>query len=158
SSASPLLSSGPRWVAHERKATKRPSALSVGLRLWPFPPVPALSTLTRSVVPVRRSWTNTSGDPLVSPGTRFVEREVNATNQPSALSARSRCVVQGLGYPFSWFPALSTLTRSVVPACGLGTTARRSRTVLRRARTAILLASVSVVMLVSLWAKTPGGR
>ena len=71
--------------------------------------MPALSTLTRSVIPVCRSRTNTSCDPLVSPGTRLVAREAKATKRPSALSAGSELT------PFASVPALSTLTRSVVP-------------------------------------------
>src|SRR5258706_236174 len=46
---------------------------------------------------------------LVSPATRFVEPDVKATKRPSALMV-------GSSFPkFAWFPALSTLTRSVVP-------------------------------------------
>ena len=72
-------------MAADVKATKRPSALIAGERLSPFPWFPALSTLTRSVVPVRRSWTNTSATPFVSPGTRLMAAEVKATKRPSAL-------------------------------------------------------------------------
>ncbi len=47
--------------------------------------------------------------PFVSPATRSGAAEVNATKRPSALRATS------VLSPFPWFPALSTLTRSVVP-------------------------------------------
>src|SRR5439155_233563 len=111
-SAYPLVASATRLVAYDSKATKRPSALIEGLPLEPLPSVPALLTLTRSVVPVHRSRTNTSCHPLVSPGTRWVAREEKATKRPSALIAGLLRVSPPL---FASFPALSTFTRSVVP-------------------------------------------
>src|SRR5437762_4951613 len=121
-SCHPLVSPATRLVESEVKATKRPSALIAGpspVSLLPrFPSFPALSTLTRSVVPVRRSWTNTSGRPLVSPGTRLDAPETKATNRPLAL-------IDGLP-PFPWFPALSTLTRSVGPGEAPGKATERA--------------------------------
>ena len=105
------MSPGTRLVAVETKATKRPSALMATTPLPPFPWFPVLSTLTRSVVPVCRSWTNTSEVPLVSPGTRLVDLELKATKRPLAL-------IKGLSLSeFPWFPAPSTLMRSVIPVC-----------------------------------------
>src|SRR5439155_5079 len=43
------------------------------------PCAPPVATLTRSVVPFRRSRTKTSKTPFVSPGTRLVAPLVNAT-------------------------------------------------------------------------------
>ena len=53
-------------------------------KLSPLPWTPPGPTLTRSVVPVWRSRTNTSVLPLVSPGTRLLASESKATNRPSA--------------------------------------------------------------------------
>jgi len=50
-----------------------------GYELTLFPWFPLLSTLTRSVAPVCRSWTKTSLTPLVSPGTRLLAQDMNAT-------------------------------------------------------------------------------
>ena len=97
---------------------KRPSALIEGCRLEPFPWIPALSTLTRSVRRVCRSWTNTSSRPLVSPGTRLEAYDSKATRRPSALSdvgVKYGQQFQQLKPSATWLPALSTLTRSVVP-------------------------------------------
>src|SRR2546430_2717212 len=77
-----------------------------------------------AVVPVCRSWTNTSSSlPLASPGTRLVANESKATKRPSALIAGLELL------KFPWFPALSTLTRSVAPGSRArpGTTHGRSR-------------------------------
>src|SRR5437762_12760714 len=54
-SVRPLVSPGTRLVADDSKATKRPSPLIAGYALVLFACLPALSTLTRSVVPVRRT-------------------------------------------------------------------------------------------------------
>lgn len=59
---------------------------------------------------VRRSWTNTSRRPLVSPGTRLLASDQKATKRPSA---------EIRGAPLSSLPGLfpeSTLTRLVTPA------------------------------------------
>ena len=72
------------------KATKRPSAESDGRTLPASPWRPPVATLTRSVRPVRRSRTNTSSAPLVSPGTRLVACELKATKRPSVESAGKR--------------------------------------------------------------------
>src|SRR5438874_272478 len=81
-----LVSPATRLGEAEQKATKRPSALIEGAALPQLPWLPALSTLTRSVVRVWRSWTNTSVVLLVSPGTRLVASEAKATKRPSALT------------------------------------------------------------------------
>jgi len=47
--------------------------------------LPVLVTLTRVVVPVTRSRTNTSTEALVSPGTRVSAYESNRTYRPPAL-------------------------------------------------------------------------
>jgi hypothetical protein len=75
-----MFVSGPtRLVANEPNATRLPSALIDGCVLSPLPCVPSLATLARSVLPLRRSRTNTSIAPSVSPLTRFVASESKAT-------------------------------------------------------------------------------
>jgi hypothetical protein len=87
----------------------RPLALIDASELNRFPPFPALSTLTRVVMPVFRSRTKMSSTPLVSPGTRLEANVPNATKRPLAL-------IDGRPLSaFPSFPALSTLTRVVVP-------------------------------------------
>src|SRR4051794_33668070 len=54
------------------------------MKLAPSPPTPLELTLTRSVVPRRRSRTKTSSQPLVSPGTMLSVSDTNTTNRPSA--------------------------------------------------------------------------
>ena len=83
-SSLPLVSPGTRLLASELKATKRPSAEIAGSKLSPLPWTPPGPRLTRWVVPVWRSRTNTSSTPLVSPGTRLVASESKATKRPSA--------------------------------------------------------------------------
>ena len=78
-SAQPFVSSATRLVAFDRNTTYRPSALRAASDEEPSPSVPSLATLTRTVVPVWRSWTNTSYCPFVSPATRLVEFDSNAT-------------------------------------------------------------------------------
>ena len=107
-SNSSLVSPATRLLASELNATKRPSALMAGKRLCSSPSLPSLATLTRSVVPLSRSWTKTSSSKLMSPATRLLAMDVNATKRPSALMAAP------LLSPFSWVPSLATLTRSVV--------------------------------------------
>src|SRR6266550_2456689 len=100
---------GIRFEASEANATNRPSPLIDGPRLAPSAGVASNPTLTSLVWPVSRSRTNTSSNPLVSPGTRFVAPEVNATKRPSALTDGSRLK------PSACLPLLLTLTRSVLP-------------------------------------------
>jgi len=69
-------------LAHAQGA----AVLIDGAKLSAFPCPPPVATLTLVVVPVRRSRTNTSSTPLVSPGTRFGAIERNATYRPFALS------------------------------------------------------------------------
>ena len=71
-SYAPFASPATRLVAVLWNATKPPSAERTGPALEPFPWVPPEATLTRSVVPVCRSRTNTSVAPFVSPATRLV--------------------------------------------------------------------------------------
>ena len=72
-------------------------------------PVPAESTLTRSVAADVRSWTKTSTAAFVSPATRLVALLMNETTFPSAEIAGTSLV------EFASTPAESTLTRVVVP-------------------------------------------
>lgn len=81
------VSAGTRLAAVESNATNRPSPLTEGRVLSPFPCSPALLRLTRSVRSAARSRTNTSSARLVSPATRFVATESNATTVPFALTA-----------------------------------------------------------------------
>ena len=85
-SALPLVSPGTRLGANDVKSTDRPSAAIVAS--WPprLTSLPAFETLARTVAPVVRSRTNTSVRPFVSPGTRSVAFELNATWRPSAES------------------------------------------------------------------------
>ena len=82
-----LVSPATRLVARESKATKRPSPLMVARALKKSPWLPALSTLTLSVVPVWRSRTKMSKTPLVSPATRLVASESKAMKRTSSLMA-----------------------------------------------------------------------
>ena len=77
---------GTRFVAPEAKATYRPSSLSAGdtRKLLSSASPPALVRLTRSVVPACRSRRNTSGLEFVSPRTRLVASETNATPREGA--------------------------------------------------------------------------
>ncbi len=85
-----------RLLAAEKSPVVDPSALMSGSVLASFACAPALSTLTRTVSPVSRSCTKTSGHSpamslkngpqvFVSPATRFVAIESNATRRPSPL-------------------------------------------------------------------------
>src|SRR5262249_59820990 len=84
-SAGPLVSPATRFEAEDKNATTLPSLLIDGFELAPLACAPKESILTRTVVPARRSCTNTSGTPFVSPGTRFVAFDEKATQRPSAL-------------------------------------------------------------------------
>src|SRR5207244_1701178 len=106
-----------RLVAVLWNATKRPSAERAGPALASFPWVPSEAPLTRSVVPVCRSWTNTSVAPFVSPATRLVAKLTNATKRPSAESAGGKAKLRRPLLPLPWVPSEATLTRSVVPVC-----------------------------------------
>jgi hypothetical protein len=83
----PLVSPGTRLVADDAKATKRPSPLTAGPVLLPFACLPLLLTLTRWVLPLARSRTTTSTAPLLSPPTRLVAAESNATTSPLPFTA-----------------------------------------------------------------------
>ena len=86
------------------------TALIAEAALSKFPCVPLPETLTRSVTPDCRSRTKASGFPLVSAGTRLLEREVKATYRPSAL------IPAAVASPFPNCPELETATRTVWPA------------------------------------------
>src|SRR5690606_19817925 len=99
----------------EKNPTNQPSpeidAVCDGLVPW----VSSLLTETSSVVPSRRSRTNTSPAPLRSSGTRLDADDRKATNRPSAeIEGPSDSEV-------AWTPPAPTEIRSVV-------TAWRSRT------------------------------
>jgi hypothetical protein len=106
-----LVSPATRLDAEESKPLHAPSPLIADPVDGPFASPPAASTLTRVVAPVDRSCTNTSRLPLVSPGTRFVANDSNATLVPSPLIAGPSSALELL--PLAWFPALSTLTRVI---------------------------------------------
>src|SRR5437867_1555788 len=84
-----------------------------GEKLLPFPSTPELSTLTLVVAPVWRSWTKTSELLLVSPATTLVAKEWKATKRPSLLMVGIELA------SLASTPALSTLTRSVIPGKAL---------------------------------------
>jgi hypothetical protein len=73
--------------------------------------VPSEATLARVTAPVCRSWTKTSNAPFVSPRTRLLATDSNATKRPSALIAGDSLP------PSAWVPSEATLTRVVVPLC-----------------------------------------
>src|SRR5262245_25495871 len=108
--------SGTRLSEKETNATKRPSRLIAGSVPPALAWVPSLATLTRVVTPVRRSRTNTSAVPLLSPWTRLDDSDENATKRPSPLMLgppmRSRTPLA----PSPCLPLEETLTRSVVPS------------------------------------------
>src|SRR5437016_3230691 len=122
-----------RLSASLSKATKRPS--SEMDEDWKMPMLPAAgsvwsslpsdATLTRSVTPVRRSWTKTSPLAFVSPLTRFDAKLWKATKRPPAE-------IDGVSDEL--LPSMlsdATLTRSVFgvqPATGFPFEAQRSRT------------------------------
>jgi len=85
-SVAPFVSPATRLLASLWNATTRPSAERAEPRLAALLSVPSEATLTRSVVPVCRSWTNASVAPFVSPATRLVAKLTNATKRPSAES------------------------------------------------------------------------
>src|SRR5207245_9919392 len=94
------------------KATRRPAGAGGGATtmppLLPLPCAPPEATLTRSVVPVCRSWTNTSDTPFVSPATRSLASLSKATKRPSAERAEPKLA------SLPSVPPEATLTRSVV--------------------------------------------
>ena len=98
-----------RFEASLWNATTCPSTEIDGHRLSRFPSAPEESTLTRSVIPVARSWTKTSNHPFVSPATRFEAPLPNATTCPSAE------IEGGQLSEFASAPDESTLIRSVIP-------------------------------------------
>src|SRR5439155_1055441 len=108
----PFVSPGTRLEAWLAKATKRPSAETDGDGVHttdaPLPWVSSEATLTRSVTPVRRSWTKTSSAPFVSPLTRLEARLAKATKRPSAEMDASP------EKALAWVPSDATLTRSVM--------------------------------------------
>src|SRR5439155_101270 len=108
-----FVSSGTRLVAVLTKATTLPLAEIAGKLLPSFAWAPAESTLTRSVVAVSRSWTNTSVTPLVSTGTRLVASLEKATKRPSAETAGAKNPAKLSS--FACAPVEDTLTRLVAP-------------------------------------------
>ncbi len=107
-SALPLASPGTRLAATLAKLTTVPSWLIAGSPEAPMACTPDELTLTRVVVPAWRSRRKTSEVPLVSPGTRLLADDWNATKRPSPLIA-------GAGSwelpALPWAPAELTLTR-----------------------------------------------
>ena len=105
-----LVSVPIRLVASEPKATIRPSPEILGTKL--LPPMAsafAVERLTRWVVRFTRSRTKTSIRPLVSPATKLVAPETNATNRPSAEIVPLELV------SLPSMPVFDTLTRSIAP-------------------------------------------
>ena len=74
---------GRRLRASLENATKRPSTEMAGNSEMPSIAAPPDSALMRSVVPVMRSYTNTSRKPFVSPATRLLARLSKAMYRPS---------------------------------------------------------------------------
>src|SRR6266850_6059775 len=90
-------------------ATTWPSVEIDGRKQSPFACLLDESTLTRSVIPVVRSWTKMSTDLFESPVTSLDDSLWNATSRPSGEMAGQVLL------PFTWLPEESTLTRSVIP-------------------------------------------
>ena len=90
-------------------------ALIVGSELAPLPSSPVDALLTRTVVPVERSVTKTSETPFVSPATRSVAAERNATKRPSGVTSGLSLAPSPAG------PPGVALTRSApgIAACAL---------------------------------------
>jgi hypothetical protein len=78
-SSKPLPSPRTRSLAGDAKTTWRPSALIRACRVLASGSPPAVSTVTRVVVPPCRSRTKMSSIELPSPATRSVALEANAT-------------------------------------------------------------------------------
>src|SRR5437763_1758153 len=102
------MSPGTRLDATDVKVTNRPSPEIAGSLLPRFPSAPPWPRLTRLVLPLFRSRTNTSETAFVSPGTRLVASESKATNRPSAE------IDGALLKAFASTPAELTLTRVVL--------------------------------------------
>src|SRR5579859_323134 len=109
-SVAPLVSSATKFAASEAKLTNRPSALIFEPELRRLPCTPPAPTLIRVVMPATTSRKKMSVVALVSPVTRFVESESNATKRPSALSVGARL------FWLPWAPELEMLRRVVVAA------------------------------------------
>ena len=74
--------------------------------------LPSVVTLTRTIVPVCHSETNTSSLPFVSPSTKLLAFDLNATKRPSALIAGSPLEPFGLPLAGLLTRVSSPLTRS----------------------------------------------
>ena len=98
-----------RFEALDWNATYRPSDETAGDTLLPFDSAPAAPTLTRVVTPAWRSRTKTSATPFVSPLTKLLAQEVNATYLPSPETTAFWL------RPFACAPLELTFTRSVAP-------------------------------------------
>ena len=122
-----------RPTARPSPAARRPSALAA------LPCAPLVATLTRVVVrapgvvssntplpSASRSCRNTSRTPLVSPATRLLASDQNATYRPLALM-RGRPLA-----PLACVPSLATLTRATVAASRGRARRRRARRWCRR--------------------------
>src|SRR5438552_3772355 len=108
-SLAPFVSPATRLFANEVNATNRPSAEIDGGKLVPLPCAPCEATLTRLVLPAFRSRTNTSLAPFVSPPTRLLALDRNATKRPSAEIGAAKLS------PLACAPWELTLTRVVLP-------------------------------------------
>ena len=72
-----------RFVAVDVNTTASPSPEIVGSELGPSACAPPVATLARVVRAVCVSWTNTSSLEFVSPTTRLLACDLNATTRPS---------------------------------------------------------------------------
>src|SRR3989344_139454 len=115
-SCTALVSPATSVLASEKNATSRPSPDGAAHPLQPLPCVPSVATLTRVVAPVCRSRTKMSRWPLVSPATRVLASDWNATYRPSALRAGRRLA------PLPPVPVRVKLTSSVWIVTGTGFT------------------------------------
>jgi hypothetical protein len=118
-SGAPFVSTAGSNASFVTKTTLVPSPLISGLKESP-PWLPSTFRLARTVVPASRSRTKTSGTPLLSPDTRFVAPESNATRRPSAL-----IVTAPLGADTNWPESVTpSWTESALAPAPAGPSAR----------------------------------
>src|SRR5215210_9098127 len=104
-----------RSPASETNATRVQRPLTATSETVPVDCRPRELTETRRIEPLRRSRTNASGRPLVSPGTRFDAAETNATQWGATREVPSTDGrVEG---PLAGCPPIPADASTVSPAC-----------------------------------------
>lgn len=108
-SSLPLESRGTKFSASEMNATRVPSGENTALKEVSLAWFPFLSVDTRAIAPVVRFFTKISVLALVSPETRLVALDLNATRVPSGEIAGPREL------PLLWLPAAPMDMRVIAP-------------------------------------------